>query len=113
MIVVMELLALIAAVVVAVAGVASNSGSTQPLSDDFMISGQHLNGLFPKQLVLYGIAMRLVDLLGSGNPETPARACPKRRRRQTAVRPWSPSSGRHASAAPGGRSARTHHVEEI
>jgi hypothetical protein len=32
----------IAAAVVAVAGVASNRGSTQPLSDDFVISVQHL-----------------------------------------------------------------------
>jgi len=29
--------------------------------------------------------VRLADLLRSGNPETPARACPNRRRRQTAV----------------------------
>jgi hypothetical protein len=57
-----------------VAGVASNSRSTQPLSDDFVISVQHLNGLFPRQLVLYGIAVRLVDLLGYGKPATPARA---------------------------------------
>lgn len=38
-----------------------------------MISVQHLNGLFPRQLVLYGIAVRLVDLLGYGKPATPAR----------------------------------------
>jgi hypothetical protein len=113
MIVVIGLFALIAAAVVAVAGVASNSGSTQPLSDDFMISGQYLNGLFPMQLVLYGIAVRLVDLLVSGNPATPARPCLNRRRRQTAVPPWSPPSGRHAAAVPGERSARTHHLEEI
>ena len=112
MIVVIGLLALIAVAVVAVAGVAGNSG-TQPLSDDFMISGQYLNGLFPMQLVLYGIAVRLVDLLGSGNPATPAHPCLSRRRRQTAVPPWSPPSGRHAAAVPGERSARTHHLEEI
>jgi hypothetical protein len=113
MIVVIGLLALIAAAVLAAAIVATNSGSTQPLSDNFVISGQYLNGLSTRQLVLYGIAVRLVDLLGSGNPETPARSCPKRRRRQTAVPPWSPSSGRRAGAVPGERSARTHHVEEI
>jgi hypothetical protein len=45
MIVVIGLLTLIAAVVVAVAGVVSNSGSTQPLSDNFVISGRYLNGL--------------------------------------------------------------------
>jgi hypothetical protein len=78
MIVVMELLALIAAVVVAVAGVASNSGSTQPLSDNFVIPGQRLNGLSTRQPVSYGIAVRPVVLLGPGNPETPTRACPDR-----------------------------------
>jgi hypothetical protein len=75
MIVVMELLALIAAVVVAVAGVASNSGSIQPLSDNFVIPGQRLNGLSTRQPASYGIAVRLVVLLGPGNPETPTRAC--------------------------------------
>jgi hypothetical protein len=50
MIVVIGLLAQIAAVV-AVAGVATTSGSTRPLSDSFVISGQHLKGLFTRQLV--------------------------------------------------------------
>jgi hypothetical protein len=113
MIVVIGLLALVTTLVLAAASVATNSGSTQPLSDNFVISSQHLNGLSTRQLVLCGIAARLVDLLGPGNPETPARACPNRRRRQTAVPPWSPPSGRRASAVPGERSAQTHHVEEI
>ncbi len=65
MIVVIGLLALIAAVV-AVASVASNSGSTQPLSDNFVISGQYLNGLFTRQPVSYGIAVRLVVPLRPG-----------------------------------------------
>jgi hypothetical protein len=47
MIVVIGLFALIAAVVLAAASVATNSGSTQPLSDNFVISGQPLNGLSP------------------------------------------------------------------
>jgi hypothetical protein len=85
MIVVIGLLALIATVVLAAASVGTNGSSTQPLSDNFVISGQHLNGLFTRQQVLYGIAVRLVDLLRSGNLETPARVCPSRRRRQTAV----------------------------
>jgi hypothetical protein len=50
MIVVIGLLAQIAAVV-AVAGVATTNGSTRPLSDSFVISGQHLKGLFTRQLV--------------------------------------------------------------
>ena len=66
MIVVIELLALIAAVVVAVAGVASNSGSIQPLSDNFVIPGQRLNGLSTRQPVSYGIAVRLAVLLRPG-----------------------------------------------
>jgi hypothetical protein len=42
MIVVIGLLALIAAVVLAVTGIASSSGSTPPLSDNFVTFGQHL-----------------------------------------------------------------------
>jgi hypothetical protein len=51
MIVVIGLLALIAAVVLAAASVATTSGSTRPLSDSFVISGRHLKGLFTRQLV--------------------------------------------------------------
>ena len=50
MIVVIGLLALIAAVVLA-ASVATTSGSTRPLGGSFVISGQHLKGLFARQLV--------------------------------------------------------------
>lgn len=70
MVVLQGLLALIAAV----AAVATNSDSTQPLSDNFVISGQHFNGLRTGQQVLCGIAVRLVDLLRSGNPATPSPA---------------------------------------
>jgi len=38
--------------VVTRASVATNSDSTQPLSGNFVISGQHLNGLSPRQLVM-------------------------------------------------------------
>jgi hypothetical protein len=51
MIVVIGLLALIAAVVLAAASVATTSGSTRPLSDSCVISGQHLKGLFTRHLV--------------------------------------------------------------
>jgi hypothetical protein len=44
MIVVIGLLALIAAAVLAAASVATNRASTQPLSDNFVISGQHAAG---------------------------------------------------------------------
>jgi len=70
MVVLLGLLALIAAV----AAVATNSDSTQLLSDNFVISGQHFNGLCTGQQVLCGIAVRLVDLLRSGNPVTHALA---------------------------------------
>ena len=50
MIVVIGLLALIASVVLA-ASVATTGGSTRPLSGSFVISGQHLKGLFTRQLV--------------------------------------------------------------
>jgi len=65
MIVVIVLLGLIAAVVVAMAGVARN-GSTRPLSANFVISGQRLNGLSIRQLVSYGIAVRLAVVPGPG-----------------------------------------------
>ena len=64
MIVVIGLRALTAAAVAAVTGVATNSGSTQPLSDNFVIFGQHLNGLSTRQLVLHSIAVSVVGLLG-------------------------------------------------
>jgi hypothetical protein len=61
MIVVMGLRALTAAAVAAVTSVATNSGSTQPQSDNFVIFGQHLNGLPTRQLVLRSIAVSVVD----------------------------------------------------
>jgi hypothetical protein len=64
MIVVIGLRALTAAAVAAVTGVATNSGSTQPLSDNFVIFGPHLNGLSTRQLVLHSIAVSVVGLLG-------------------------------------------------
>ena len=95
MVVLQGLLALIAAV----AAVATNSDSTQPLSDNFVISGQHFNGLRTGQQVLCGIAVRLVDLLRSGKPGNAFASCPNRRQRQTAVRPWLPPSSHPTSVA--------------
>jgi hypothetical protein len=51
MIVVIGLLALIAVTVVTRASVATNSDSAQPLSGNFVFSGQYLNGLSARQLV--------------------------------------------------------------
>jgi hypothetical protein len=64
MIVIIGLLVLIAAAVVAVAGVATNSGSAHPLGDNFAIFGQHLNGLSTGQLFLWGIVVGVVGMLG-------------------------------------------------
>lgn len=64
MIVIIGLLVLIAAALVAVAGVATNTGSAHPLGDNFVILGQHLNGLSTGQLFLYGIVVGVVGMLG-------------------------------------------------
>lgn len=64
MIVIIGLLVLIAAAGVAVAGVASNSGSAHPLGDSFVIFGQHLTGLSIGQLFAFGIAVGVVGMLG-------------------------------------------------
>jgi hypothetical protein len=64
MIVIIGLLVLIAAAALAVAGVATNSGSAHPLGDTFVVFGQHLNGLSTGQLFLYGIVVGIVGMLG-------------------------------------------------
>lgn len=64
MIVIIGLLVLIAAAVVAVAGVASNSGSAHPLGDSFVIFGQHLSGVSIGQLFAFGIVVGVVGMLG-------------------------------------------------
>lgn len=64
MIVIIGLIVLIAAVVVAVAGVATNSGSSHPLGDNFEIFGQHLTSASTGQLFLSGIVIGIVGMLG-------------------------------------------------
>jgi hypothetical protein len=64
MIVIIGLLILIAAAVVAVFGVASNSGGAHPLGQSFALFGQHLNGLSTGQLFLGGIVVGVVGMLG-------------------------------------------------
>jgi hypothetical protein len=64
MIVIIGLLVLIAAAVVAVLGVATNSGSAHPLGDGFAIFGQHLTGLSIGQLFLCGIIVGIVGVFG-------------------------------------------------
>ena len=64
MIVIIGLLILIVAAVVAVFGVASNSGGAHPLGHSFALFGQHLNGLSTGQLFLGGIVVGVVAMLG-------------------------------------------------
>src|SRR5665213_3047922 len=64
MVVIIGLLVLVGAVVVAVFGVATNSGGAHPLGDNFAIFGQHLNGLSTGQLFLCGIVVGVVGMLG-------------------------------------------------
>lgn len=64
MIVIIGLLVLIASVVVAIAGVASNGGSTHPLGHDFGVFGQQITGLSIGDLFLYGIVVGVAGMLG-------------------------------------------------
>jgi hypothetical protein len=64
MIAILGLLLLIVAVLVAVAGVAANTGTAHPLGGDFTIAGLHLNGLSTGTLFLYGVTVGAVAMLG-------------------------------------------------
>jgi hypothetical protein len=64
MVVIIGLLVLIVAVVLAVAGVLTNTGSSHVLNNDFGIFGQHLTGLPSGQLFLYGIVVGVAGMLG-------------------------------------------------
>lgn len=64
MIVVIGLIVLIAASVVTVAGVLTNSGSNHALGDNFGIFGQHLSGVSTGQLFLGGVLIGVVGMLG-------------------------------------------------
>ena len=63
MIVIVGLVILIAAVIVAVAGVLANSGSGHALPHDFAVLGYHVTGS-TGTLFLYGIVVGAVALLG-------------------------------------------------
>ena len=64
MIVIVGLVVVIVAALVAVAGVAANSGAAHPLGDNFTIFGLHLSGLSTGQLFLYGIVVGVLGMLG-------------------------------------------------
>ncbi|MER7760960.1 hypothetical protein [Streptomyces sp. NPDC097619] len=63
MILILGLVILIAAVVIAVAGVMSNLGSAHELTSDFSVFGYHVTSS-TGALFLYGIAVGAVGLLG-------------------------------------------------
>ena len=63
MIAIVGLLVLLVAVVIAAAGVATNSGGAHPL-DQFMIFGQQLTGRSTGELFLYGIGVGAAGTLG-------------------------------------------------
>lgn len=65
MIVILGLVILIAALIVAVVGVLSNSGSGHALPHDFAVFGYHVTGS-TGTLFLYGIVVGVAGLLGLG-----------------------------------------------
>jgi hypothetical protein len=64
MIVILGLLVLVAAVIVGVVGVATNSGGAHSVGDQFAILGHPLTGVSTGQLFLYGIVVGVVGMLG-------------------------------------------------
>src|SRR3984957_13897788 len=65
MIIIIGLVILIAAVVVGVSGVLSNSGSGHPLTHGFAVFGYHVTGS-TGTLFLYGIVLGAIGVLGLG-----------------------------------------------
>lgn len=64
MILVIGLCTLGIAVLLAILGVGTNSGSTHLVNGDFALFGQHITGLSTGQLFLFGIVVGLVAALG-------------------------------------------------
>jgi hypothetical protein len=64
MIVLVGLLVLVVAVLVAVAGVMTNSGGGHQVGGAFTLFGQHVTGLSTGQLFLYGVVVGVVGMLG-------------------------------------------------
>ncbi|MCQ4119593.1 hypothetical protein [Rhodococcus tibetensis] len=61
--IIIGLIALLAAVIVGVAGVLNNSGDTHALTDDFAVFGYHVTGS-TGTLFLYGIAVGAIGMCG-------------------------------------------------
>ena len=64
MIVIIGFLVLVVAAVAAVTGVAANRGIAHPVGGNFVVFGQHLDGMSTGQLFLYGIMVGAVGMLG-------------------------------------------------
>lgn len=65
MIIILGLVILLAAVIVGLAGIFTNSGSTHALNHDFAVFGYHVTGS-TGTLFLYGIVIGAIGLLGLG-----------------------------------------------
>ena len=65
MIIILGLVILLAAVIVGLAGIFTNSGSTHALTHDFAVFGYHVTGS-TGTLFLYGIVVGAIGLLGLG-----------------------------------------------
>lgn len=90
MIVIIGLVILVAAVLVGVAGVFANSGSTHTLTDDFAVFGYHVTGstgvLFLYGIVVGGIGIAGLCLLLAGARRTARRGRAARRELEAARR---------------------------
>ncbi|WP_329405321.1 hypothetical protein OG563_26080 [Nocardia vinacea] len=90
MIVIIGLVILIAAVLVGVAGVFANGGSTHPLTDDFAVFGYHVTGstgvLFLYGIVVGGIGIAGLGMLLAGARRTARRGRSARRELKTSRR---------------------------
>ena len=67
MIIILGLVILLAAVIVGLAGIFTNSGSTHALTHDFAVFGYHVTGS-TGTLFLYGIVVGAIGLLGLDHP---------------------------------------------
>ena len=99
MIILLGLVILVAAVIAAVAGVLSNSGSGHALTHGFAVFGYHVTGS-TGTLFLYGIVVGVAGLLGLSLLLAGARRTSRRGR---AARRWLKQSRRETAAASAAR----------
>ncbi|WP_245718560.1 hypothetical protein [Nocardia miyunensis] len=118
MIVIIGLVILVAAVLVGVAGVFANGGSTHALTDNFAVFGYHVTGstgvLFLYGIVVGGIGIVGLSLLLTGARRTARRGRAARRELKTTRRDTTVDEVRHpdppqSAGAP--RNAPTHYSQ--